>query len=78
MVDELHSRFLPNKIVLFADAAEGQEFLSRHVPFFENLKSVGGKQTAYICEDYSCQLPTSDIESMMQILETINQKKVLV
>jgi len=39
---------------------------------------VGGKQTAYICEDYSCQLPTSDIESMMQILETINQKKVLV
>jgi hypothetical protein len=75
MVDELHSRFLPNKIVLFADAAEGQEFLSRQVPFFENLKSVGGKQTAYICEDYTCQLPTSDVETMMEILDTMNQKK---
>jgi uncharacterized protein YyaL (SSP411 family) len=47
------------------------------VPFFENLKSVGGKQTVYICENYSCQLPTSDVETMMQILETINQKKEL-
>jgi hypothetical protein len=75
MVDELHSRFLPNKIVLFADAAEGQEFLSRHVPFFENLKTVGGKQTAYICENFTCQLPTSDVETMVQILETINKKK---
>jgi hypothetical protein len=75
MVDELHSRFLPNKIVLFADAAEGQEFLSRQVPFFENLKSVGGKQTAYICENYTCQLPTSDVETMMEILDTMNQKK---
>jgi uncharacterized protein YyaL (SSP411 family) len=75
MVDELHSRFLPNKIVLFADGAEGQEFLSRQVPFFENLKAVGGKQTAYICENYTCQLPTSDVETMMEILDTMNQKK---
>jgi uncharacterized protein YyaL (SSP411 family) len=64
--------------VLFADAAEGQEFLSRHVPFFENFKSVGGKQSAYICENYTCQLPTSDVETMMQILETMNQKKEMV
>ncbi|MGD1044429.1 MAG: thioredoxin domain-containing protein [Bacteroidota bacterium] len=78
MLDEIHSRFLPNKIMLFADAAEGQEFLSRHVPFFGNLSLARGKQMVYICENYTCELPTSDVETMIQILEKIDRKKNIV
>jgi hypothetical protein len=75
MVDEIHSRFLPNKVVLFVDGAEGQTFLGHYVPFFGNLSTAGGKQLVYICEDYTCELPTSDVETMIQTLESINRKK---
>ena len=75
MVDEIHSRFLPNKIVVFADAAEGQAFLSRSVPFFGNLSATGGKQIAYICENYTCELPTSDVGTMIRTLESLVRKR---
>jgi len=58
MVDEIHSRFLPNKILFFADGAEGQAYLNGFVPFFGNLTTVGGKQMVYICKNYTCELPT--------------------
>ena len=72
MVDEIHSRFLPNKIVLFADGAEGQVYLSHTVPFFGNLSTSRGKQMVYICKNFTCELPTSDVETMIQTLESIN------
>jgi uncharacterized protein YyaL (SSP411 family) len=74
MVDEIHSRFLPNKILLFADGAEGQAYLNGSVPFFGNLTTVGGKQMVYICKNYTCELPTSDVETMIQTLENINRE----
>ena len=74
MVDEIHSRFLPNKILLFADGAEGQAYLNGFVPFFGNLTTVGGKQMVYICKNYTCELPTSDVETMIQTLENINRE----
>jgi uncharacterized protein len=73
MADELHSHFLPNKVVLFADGSEGQAYLSRHVPFYKDLSVSGGKQVVYICKNYTCELPTSDVETMVQILEKIDR-----
>jgi uncharacterized protein YyaL (SSP411 family) len=74
MVDEIYSRFLPDKIMLFADGAEGQTFLNRYVPFFESLSTSGGKQMVYICRNYTCELPTSDVETMIQTLEKIRRE----
>jgi Highly conserved protein containing a thioredoxin domain len=69
MLNEIHSRFLPNKIVLLADGSEGQEFLSKHVPFFRTLVMVDGQQKIYVCENYTCELPISDLQTMIQILD---------
>jgi uncharacterized protein YyaL (SSP411 family) len=69
ILKELHSRFIPNKIVLLADATEGQEVLSSYIPFVEGIRMVNGKATAYICENYACQLPTSDLRVLAQQLD---------
>jgi uncharacterized protein YyaL (SSP411 family) len=69
MLNEIHSRFLPNKVVLLADGAEGQEFLKEHVPFFRMLAMVNGQQKIYVCENYTCELPISDLQTMIQILD---------
>ena len=74
MIDEVHTRFLPEKIMVFADGADGQEFLKGFVPFFGTITSAAGKQTAYLCQNYTCDLPVSDVETMIHILENKNRK----
>ena len=69
ILKELHSRFIPNKIILLADGGEGQRVLASHLPFVKGIRMIGGKPTAYICENYSCELPTSDLAVIAQLLE---------
>ena len=69
MLKEVYRRFLPNKIILLADGGQGQEELSKYLPFMEGVRMLGGKATAYVCEDYSCKLPTTDVKLMVSLLE---------
>ena len=62
--------FLSDSIVLLADGGVSQEFLSSHVDFFKDLKPLGGKATVYVCENFTCHLPTSDLSEMRKLLAT--------
>jgi uncharacterized protein YyaL (SSP411 family) len=72
MLRALHARFMPNKILLLMDGGEGQDYLSRHLPFVKSMTALNEKATAYICENYTCQLPTTDLPVMFQLLERMN------
>ncbi len=69
ILELIHKRFLPNRIILNADGAEGQSFIASRMPFFKDLKPLGGKATAYVCENYACQRPTSDLAVLEKQLE---------
>lgn len=75
ILKQVHSRFIPNKVLLFADGAEGQKFLAAHVPFLASVKAVQGKPTAYVCEDYACDLPTSDVSILARLLDKTPAQK---
>jgi uncharacterized protein YyaL (SSP411 family) len=64
----VHERFLPNKILLLADGGAGQKTLALHNEFVGGLVRIDGKATAYVCEDYACRLPTSDVATMEELL----------
>jgi hypothetical protein len=38
------------------------------IPFLEKQTMLGGKPTAYVCENYVCKLPTGDPERLAQLL----------
>lgn len=69
MLQEVYQRFLPNKIILLADGSKAQNLLSKYLPFMANIHMLDGKATAYVCEDYACKLPTSDVTVMARLLE---------
>ncbi|MGH2567263.1 MAG: thioredoxin domain-containing protein, partial [Bacteroidota bacterium] len=69
ILEEVHSRFIPNKIILLADGGEGQRALASYIPFIQSIKMIGGKSTAYICENYACELPTSEARVVAQLLD---------
>ncbi|MBO0721625.1 MAG: thioredoxin domain-containing protein, partial [Blastocatellia bacterium] len=74
MLHEVHARYIPNKIILFADGGPGQEFLGRYLPFIQSMKMRGDKATAYICQNYACKLPTADLGVMAKLLEEKSRK----
>jgi uncharacterized protein YyaL (SSP411 family) len=69
MLRLVHDRFIPNKILLLADGGPGQAQLSQWLPFIKTMDRRGGKATAYICEDYACKLPTSDLRTAARLLD---------
>jgi len=64
----VNEQFIPNKIVLLADGGEGQAFLAKHLEFIQGVQTVGGHATTFVCENYACQLPATNLEAMVKLL----------
>jgi len=71
LLHEIHSRFIPNKVLLLADGARGQEFLAGFVPFLGRTTMVDLEPTVYVCENYTCQLPTTDPAILSRLLNVV-------
>lgn len=69
MLREIHKIFMPGKIILLADGGENQKKLIKYLPYLAFIEPVPGKSTAYVCKNYTCQLPTTDIKEMLRQLE---------
>ncbi len=69
MVQALRTVFLPNKVVLFRPADETLPERVKISSFLKSQLSSGGKATAYVCSNYSCQAPTNSINKMIAVLK---------
>ena len=56
----VNARFLPNKVLLLADGGSEERELAHWLPFIADAHRIQGKATIYICENYTCKLPTAD------------------
>ncbi|WXG42019.1 MAG: thioredoxin domain-containing protein [Candidatus Freyarchaeum deiterrae] len=68
MLKVLREKFIPNKVVLFLPSEVESPEITRLAEFTEHQKSIDGKATAYVCQNYSCKFPTTDIEKMLEFL----------
>ena len=68
MLRAIHDRYLPNAIVILVDGGKSQKTLAKLLPFLETMKPIDGHATAYVCVNYACQLPTKDIDKMLELL----------
>ena len=74
LLKEIHQRFIPNKVVLLLDNGASRKRIAQLLPFTTDMKMLNGKATVYICENYACQLPTSDRAVVAQLLSKNNAK----
>jgi uncharacterized protein len=72
LLDLVWRRFLPDAILFLADGAEGQRQLARFLPVVANMRQKQGNATAYICENYVCNLPTADAQVAARLLDSRN------
>ena len=62
LLREVNSRYLPNRVLAGANGEE--DAASSGLPLLEGRGMVDSKPTAYVCENYACQLPVTDAESL--------------
>lgn len=68
LLQAVHERFIPNKILLLADGGEGQNYLGARLPIIQSMTLIDGKATAYVCENYACQLPVNEVNALVKLL----------
>jgi len=56
------------RAILCADGGAGQAWLAAHRPYLADMKPVGGRATAYVCENFTCQAPVTTAVELRTLL----------
>ena len=65
----IHRRFVPNKVIaLLNPNTEEKQEIEELIPLLAGKTSIDGKTTIYVCQNYACQLPTTDIDDLDKLL----------
>ncbi len=62
-------RYMPNHILMLADGGEEQQELAKFLSVVSTMRMKNGKATAYVCENYMCNLPTADATVVARLLD---------
>ena len=61
--------YLPQAAVLLVPPGKPGSKIRELSPFAESYEPVDGKAAAYVCRDFTCQLPTTDPTKLKELLE---------
>jgi len=66
----INRTFDPLRVIIYADGKEGQSYL-KHLgvdSILEESMTIEGKATVYICQNFLCNAPTTEIEQLENLL----------
>jgi uncharacterized protein YyaL (SSP411 family) len=68
MIRELQLRYAPNTLLILYPPGEAGRAVEALIPLVQGKHALGGRATAYVCENFSCQSPTTDLEDLRDAL----------
>lgn len=75
MLAALRKPFLPGKVVLLRPVdTKDAAAIFQLAPYTEFMVAQNGKATVYVCTDFDCKLPTTDIAQMLANLQPSEKK----
>jgi uncharacterized protein YyaL (SSP411 family) len=66
MIAELRKMFIPNKVVIHRPDEKSPEITTLS-PFTADLVALDGKAAVYVCRDYVCSRPITEVTSLMSL-----------
>jgi uncharacterized protein YyaL (SSP411 family) len=69
MLRELREHFLPNAVILLCSPEDESSDIVNMAPFTKELKPVKDMATAYVCTDFACHRPTTDMTEVLRLLD---------
>ena len=61
----MKSEYIPGKILLFKDTDQLSPGLSSLAKWTATQETIGDKVTFYVCQDFACKIPTTDIKEAL-------------
>ncbi len=68
LLHTLYSRFVANRVVLLVDSPSAKERLAAGIPTIANMP-VDGHAAAWVCHNYTCQLPVTETDKFAELLQ---------
>jgi len=65
----VHSRLLPNAVLLHADGGAAQTWLGSQNEALAAMQPISGKPAAYVCQNYTCLAPVTEAAALEKLLE---------
>jgi uncharacterized protein YyaL (SSP411 family) len=69
LIATVREMYLPQTAVLMVPPGKSGSTIRRLAPFAESYEPVDGQAAAYVCRDFTCQLPTTDPAKLRELLE---------
>lgn len=73
MINEVRRRFLPRAVVLFHAEGKDGRGIEKVADFVKMQKAADGKAVAYVCENYVCRLPVTDVVDFGKVLDEVSK-----
>lgn len=69
LLNEAYRRFLPFHAIMLVDSERARRDLSKWNQAIAGMQETEGKPAAYVCENFTCKLPVSNIENFAELLQ---------
>ncbi len=74
LIATVREMYLPHAAVLLVPSGPSGAAIRKMAPFAKSYTPVKGKAAAYVCQDFSCQLPTTDPDKLTRLLKGATSK----
>lgn len=68
IISDINKEFIPNKVVILKPAGKDEE-ISAIARYVSDMGMKDGRTTVHICQNYNCNLPSSDREEILRQLK---------
>jgi len=66
MLRAIRSRYEPNQVVLLRETGEAEPAITKIARFTRYLTGIENRATAYVCRDYRCESPTTEVAELLE------------
>ncbi|HIN26363.1 MAG TPA: thioredoxin domain-containing protein [Candidatus Marinimicrobia bacterium] len=64
----IRAGYAPHKVLLFKDTAGNDNKLEQLASWTSTQNSINGKPTVYVCKNFACNQPTSDLQTALSFI----------
>ena len=65
MIKAVHQHYLPHKVLIHRPTEEELPEIVQYAEYTRFQEDIDGRAAAYVCENFTCKTPTSDIDQML-------------
>jgi uncharacterized protein len=70
LLQRVQQLYLPDTVILFHSSGPSRDAIERLVPYIRTQNAIDGKPTVYVCKNFSCKAPLTDIDEILAALTT--------